>query len=206
MPQIYEDRDPGVLVNWTAGQLMPAPRADRPTRQEMMYPCRCVNCGSVRWLTRSAAEKAEVENRVCRRCQTVAAGKKGYAATARAYGPDFAFNAVRAKQISGPSTYEMRMNDWICELTFTYEFQSPFCATDPQGGVHRFILDFEIRAPRGKVVVEVNGYWHQRIGAERDYWLKTLYPGHVEFVTTEEMDADPEGVKRRLCAQLSPAQ
>src|SRR5579859_5465108 len=106
MPPIGNMGD--ALVDWNAGQLMPAPRADRPGRREMMYPVRCANprCGSIRWLTRSAAESAETEKRVCKRCQTSKAGKRGYAATVAAYGVDFAINAVRARQICDPSSYE----------------------------------------------------------------------------------------------------
>src|SRR5579859_2482019 len=96
------------LVDWNAGRLLPAPRQSRPTRREMMYPVLCANphCRSVRWLPRSAAEKAQAEARVCRRCQTVEAGKRGYAATAAAYGVDFALKAVQAEQLHNPSRHE----------------------------------------------------------------------------------------------------
>src|SRR5258708_4658534 len=86
-----------LLTDRTNGRLLPAPRADRPQRREMFYPVQCANpqCGNVRWLTKGDADRAETERRVCKKCQTAEAGKRGYAATVARHGTDFALNAVR---------------------------------------------------------------------------------------------------------------
>src|SRR5204863_147029 len=86
----------------------------RPTQQETFYPVRCANteCGRVRWLSRSAALKAEQEQRVCRHCQTSQAGKLGYAATAARHGVDFALRAVRQRQVDHPTYHEQIIAAW----------------------------------------------------------------------------------------------
>src|SRR5689334_7345453 len=75
----FNDSDQGPLVDWNAGRLLPAPRVGRPKRREMFFPTRCANpdCCMIRWLTRNAAQKAEEERRICRKCQTSNAGKLG---------------------------------------------------------------------------------------------------------------------------------
>lgn len=203
MAQIYPSGDLGSLVDWSAGQLMPAPRANRPDRRETMYPVRCAECGAIRWLTRSDAIKADQERRICRRCQTSQAGKLGYAATVAAYGPDFAIKAVLAKQINSPSSYERLMREWIEQLTLDYEFQAEIHLPDPEGRTHSFILDFLLFTPRGNIAVEVNGWHHKRYRIERDVRLQRLYTGHVEFVDTDDMDTKPEAVKERLRSLLT---
>src|SRR5579871_6800104 len=94
------------LVDWNAGKLMAAPRKNRPDRREMFFPTTCPECQSVRWLTRSAAEKAQAEQRKCRRCQTSDAGKLGWAATSALYGADFALKASQRHQLLHPSRPE----------------------------------------------------------------------------------------------------
>ncbi len=133
------------LVDWTAGRLLPAPRKQRPTQHETFFPVRCANvaCGRVRWLRRDAALKAEQEQRMCRHCQTSQAGKLGYATTVARYGVDFALKAVRQTQLAHPTRYERLLAGWLDEIPVYYQSQVIFSGTDPAGGVHNFILDFE---------------------------------------------------------------
>ncbi len=189
------------LVNWDAGVLLPAPRQKRPEQRERFYPVRCANrdCSLVRWLTKNDAERAEAEQRICRRCQTTMAGKRGYAATAARYGSDFALRAVRQHQIENPSTHEQIVDSWLVQLKVDYERQVEFAATDEAKVEHHFILDFVIYPESGNpIVVEVNGYYHNRYRADRDFWLIRLYPGEVLFIDTENIDSDPEGVQTTI--------
>src|SRR5689334_1126565 len=188
------------LVDWNAGCLLPAPRKQRPAKQETFYPVRCANpdCGRIRWLSRSAAIKAEQEQRVCRHCQTSQAGKLGYAATVARHGLDFALRAVRQSQLRHPSPYEQMLAAWMVEIPVYYQQQVIFSATDPAGTNHNFILDFELLTSRGCVAVEVNGWHHQQYRADRDAWLAHLYPGKVIFIDIQDMDATPEAVKAQL--------
>ncbi len=188
------------LVDWTAGRLLPAPRKQRPTQQETFYPVRCANpeCSRVRWLSRSAALKAEQEQRVCRHCQTSQAGKRGYATTVARYGADFALKSVRQTQLAHPSSYERLMASWLEEIASCYQPQVIFSAIDPFGDLHNFILDFELLTSTGRIAVEVNGWHHQQYRTDRDAWLAHLYPGEVVFIDIQTMDAAPDAVKYLL--------
>lgn len=188
------------LVNWDGGKLLPAPRQKRPDRRETFFPVKCANsdCENVRWLTRSAAERAEAEGRVCRRCQTVEAGKLGFAATSALYGQDFALRAVQQHQIEQPSSYESIVDSWLSDLGADYDTQVIFTAMDVGGVTHHFILDFQVRTASGSLAVEVNGYHHKRYRIERDYWLAHLYGGEVLFIDTDDIDDKPDEIKAML--------
>ncbi len=194
------------LVDWTAGRLLPAPRKQRPTQHETFFPVRCANvaCGRVRWLRRDAALKAEQEQRMCRHCQTSQAGKLGYATTVARYGVDFALKAVRQTQLAHPTRYERLLAGWLDEIPVYYQSQVIFSGTDPAGGVHNFILDFELLTPTGCVAVEVNGWHHQQYRADRDGWLAHLYPGEAVFFDIQTMDAEPDAVKDLLRQIVRP--
>ncbi len=189
------------LVDRTQGRLLPAPRTARPNRHEMHFPVHCANptCKTIRWLTKSNAEKAEAENRLCRKCQASAAGKKGYAATVAAYGRAFALNAVRASQLANPSSDEVIVHNWLDELALPFNPQVIFVANDATGASHQFIIDFVVQTPAGDVAVEVNGYHHKKLRALRDYWLVQLYPGEVLFIDTDDIHRVPDEVKEMLC-------
>ncbi len=192
-------KDP--LVNWNAGKLLPAPRRKRPRQRERFYPVHCANpdCNNIRWLTKSAAERAEAEQRMCRKCQTIQAGKKGFAVTAARYGADFALRAVQRHQIANPSRHEQIVAEWLTEFNANFQRQADFAETDEGGVRHCFILDFLVSTLQGKqIVLEVNGYFHNRYRAERDYWLECLYPGDVIFINTDDIDKDPEQVRTAI--------
>ena len=191
---------PAQLVDWAGGRLLPAPRQNRPDRHETFFPAKCANpaCGHIRWLTRCAAERAEAEGRVCRRCQTTEAGKRGFAATAARYGPDFALRAVQKHQREKPSCYEVVVDSWLSDLGADYDSQVLFSTTDDGGVTHHFILDFLVRTVSGALAVEVNGYHHKRYRALRDYWLARLYTDEVMFIDTDDIDDRPDEVKARL--------
>jgi hypothetical protein len=192
------------LVDRSQGRLLPAPRAKRPNQREMHYPVRCANpaCSNVRWLTACAAERAENELRMCRRCQASIAGKKGQAVTSARYGQDFLLQAVRRSQLSNPSSYEILVEGWITTLCtdhgIRYSAQVPFSATDSADVGHNFLIDFVLHTPSGDIAVEVNGFHHKKYRAERDYWLALFYPGEVVFIDTDTIDSSPDEVRDTL--------
>jgi hypothetical protein len=49
--------------------------------------------------------------------------------------------------------------------------------------------------PTGDIAVEVNGYHHKKLRAERDYWLTQLYPGAVHFIDTDDIDHNPSAIR-----------
>src|SRR5260221_4175521 len=152
------------LVDRANGRRLPAPRADNPEREDLFYPVRCANpdCNNVRWLTRSDAERAEAAQRVCKKCQAAAAGRKGYAATVALYGVDFALKAVRQKQLECPSSYEVIVDSWLADLAVTYdisyETQVEFSATDAADVLHFFLIVFVIQSTARAISVYVNCY------------------------------------------------
>ncbi|MEP7287894.1 MAG: hypothetical protein ABI947_19255 [Chloroflexota bacterium] len=192
------------LVDRTKGRRLPTPRSDRPHREDLCFPVRCANpsCNHVRWLTRSDADKAEAEQRVCKKCQTSEAGKKGYAATATLYGADFALKAVRQQQLEHPSRYERIVESWLAELALAHDLhvltQVAFTATDLGNVAHHFLIDFVVETSSDALAVEVNGYHHKKLRAERDYWLTQLYPGDVYFIDTDDIDHTPQAIKDTL--------
>ena len=192
------------LVDWNAGKLLTAPRKNRPNRREMYFPTTCPECQSVRWLTRSAAEKAEAEKRTCRRCQTSNAGKLGWAATSALYGADFTRKICQQHQLLNPSRPEALVDHLLFSLNASYERQVEYSAQDEQGLFHTFYLDFLLDTPQGPLPLEINGYWHKRHRLDRDRWLAELWTGlPVEFIDAETVVADLQGIEAHLRKLLS---
>ncbi len=159
---------------------------------------------SVRWLTRSAAEKAEAEKRTCRRCQTSNAGKLGWAATSALYGADFTRKICQQHQLLNPSRPEALVDHLLFSLNASYERQVEYSAQDEQGLFHTFYLDFLLDTPQGPLPLEINGYWHKRHRLDRDRWLAELWTGlPVEFIDAETVVADLQGIEAHLRKLLS---
>ncbi|MCC7447113.1 MAG: hypothetical protein IT324_06840 [Anaerolineae bacterium] len=200
MSQLIDLDKPKLLVDFAHGTLLPSPRSAEPHRRETFYPVACANplCTNVRWLTRSNAIKAEAEQRVCRKCQAVQAGKRGFAATRAKYGAGTALYWVQQAQIARPSRHEITVDSWLSELGASYQRQVPFTASDGSGVIHNFVIDFVVETPTRAIALEVNGYHHKKHRAARDYWLAHLYPGAVLFIDTDDMDHQPDAVKAHL--------
>ena len=196
----------GALVDWNAGKLLPAPRKNRPDRRETFFPTLCPQCKSVRWLRSNAAEKAEAEQRPCRRCQMSSAGKRGWATTVALYGADFARRASQRHQLLHPSRPEVLVDHLLFMLNARYERQVEFSAPDAYGLQHTFYLDFLVETQRGQQPLEVNGYWHKRARVERDRWLQELWSGlPVEFIDADTVIANPQSVEAHLRRLLADA-
>src|SRR5512141_2079011 len=125
MPQNHNLDKRKPLADFTRGRLLPAPRTAAPNRRETFYPVACANpaCNNVRWLTRNNAEKAEAEQRMCRKCQTTLAGKRGFAVTRALYGPETALRWVQQSQIAHPSRYELLVQTWLSAMDAIYQAQ-----------------------------------------------------------------------------------
>jgi len=200
MPQLTDSDKRKSLADFAHGMLLPSPRSDAPHRRETFYPVACANpsCTNVRWLTRNNAVKAEIEQRVCRKCQAAQAGKRGFAATRARYGAGTALYWVQQAQIARPSRHEIIIDTWLSELGASYRRQVPFSASDGSGVIHNFVLDFVVDTPTGAIALEVNGYHHKKHRAARDYWLAHLYPRPVLFIDTDDIDHRFDAVKAHL--------
>lgn len=192
------------LVDWNAGQLLPAPRKMRPNRRETFFPTTCPQCQSVRWLRRSAAQKAEIDQRRCRRCQASSAGKLGWAATSARYGADFTRKVSQRHQLLHPSRPEALVDHLLFALGASYDRQVEYSAQDEHGLCHTFYLDFVLHTPDGLLPLEINGYWHKRRCQERDRALAELWTGlPVAFLDADMIIGDLQGTEARLRALLS---
>jgi very-short-patch-repair endonuclease len=120
----------------------------------MRYPATCA-CGEVRWLRKGDALKAAT----CARCQRVEAGKKGYAATVKAHGADFALGKLQAYRLSHPSSAEALLAEMLEELqpaSFAREWRF-------DGSASKYLLDFMLLHPVTQTplgVIEVQGWQH----------------------------------------------
>ena len=142
-------RTPQRILHDTA-TLMPAPRANRPDRNETKVMVICEGCGHRRWLTTYQAELAAKSQR-CKRCATRYAGKLGYKK-----GGKKAFEAARQWRIANPSSLEKVVIDALDRLNMVYEREHVH--TTALGVTH--CVDFQVT---GNVAffIEVDGaYTH----------------------------------------------
>jgi very-short-patch-repair endonuclease len=139
-----------------------------------------------RWLHKTNAARAE-GNDCCKRCQTSAAGKKGYAATVEKYGKDFALKYVQRQQLNNPSSSELAVKGMLDELNIEYDFQVI------QGG---FVLDFVL----SQGIIEVNGYWHNATRKERDQTLVENSGLPVMFIDAALLKKDSAAVRVQIAA------
>src|SRR5690349_3809005 len=118
MTQNYDIGKRKSLADFSHGRLLPAPRSAVPHRRETYYPVACANpdCANVRWLRKSDAQKADLEQRMCRKCQTSEAGKLGFAVTRARYGPEAALRWVQQSQLAQPSSQEIIVDGWLADM------------------------------------------------------------------------------------------
>ncbi len=182
-------------VDWNAGRLMPAPRANRPHRRETFYPAKCSRCGSVRWLRKCDARKGCQ----CSHCARSDAGKRGYAATVAAHGRDFAITKIQAYRLDHPSKPEAAVADHLSEIGVEFSREHRL-----DGAARRYLLDFAIKRG-GKMIaaVEVNGYYHSlpaRQLRDRDLLAESLVP----LLMLDASQLDFAHLDRFLCAVMQP--
>jgi hypothetical protein len=181
-----------LIVDWTRGVLLPRPH--NPTRRETFYPVMCHSCHTARYLRSADARKAEAGTRPCKICAARAAGKLGYKATLEKYGAEFFLEVTARRQREKPSSAEQKLAELLDELGTTYERQQKF-----RGSARSFVLDFVL--PNG-VLIEVNGYWHRRVGLERDSQLARDWERRVVFIDAEDVTDKPDLVKDLLSQAL----
>lgn len=173
VPQLYTANP---QINWSAGQLMPAPRRSAPNRREMFYPALCPGCSEWRWLRKADARKAKM----CGHCQRSIAGQLGYAESMRRYGRSFVLDAIARKQDVCPSSAEWTVRCWLWDWNVNFEKQVRF-----QGW---WVIDLVV----GDKLIEVNGYWHKRNRQERDQELAAAWPGPALFLDADLVADYPE--------------
>ncbi len=180
------------MVDWQRGVLLPRP--GNPARRETFYPVTCPTCHSVRYLRSVDARRAEAGKRPCKICAARTAGRLGYKATVEKYGADFFLEVTARAQREKPSSAEQKLAAMLDELGATYERQQKF-----RGSARSFVLDFVL--PNG-ILIEVNGYWHRRVGLERDSQLAHDWERRVIFIDAEDLTARPDEVKDLLVSVL----
>lgn len=173
-----------ITVDFEHGQLMPAPRKNRPNRREMRFACTCQKCHETRWLRKSDAMRAQQ----CGRCQRVEAGRKGYAALVASHGRDFALTKVQAYRLANPSKPESLLAEMLSELQpAQYQREIVFA-----GATRNYILDFVLLA-NGNVIgaIEVNGWHHtQPARAARDADLSREWPLPLLWLDASNIEID----------------
>lgn len=158
------------------------------------YPIECPRCHRERLLRKCDAERATRRGSVCGLCQRIAAGKIGYRVTVKRYGPDFALNAIARREKIHPSSPEADLRQILEDLGIVFETQVKFKAT-----LRAFVLDVVFTSRSGvQVCVECNGFWHQKVGGQRDQDLSQTWCGHVEFILAEDIECCPDRVRTRL--------
>lgn len=108
------------LVDWSQTTMMPRPH--NPKRRERFYAVRCSKCDGERWLRAFDARRVEQGTRtVCARCQSQAAGSKGYAATRALYGDKWAVECLQAYLLDHPRPTMQAVADILDELGIPHE-------------------------------------------------------------------------------------
>ncbi|GAB4528510.1 MAG: hypothetical protein OHK0046_47400 [Anaerolineae bacterium] len=130
-------------IDWQTSEVRTRSVRGKP-RRERYYAVTC-DCGSVRWLRRTDAERAGQ----CFHCAQIAKAPLGWKATAKKYGADFGIKAVREWRLENPSDLEQWFMRVAEEMRLTY--QREVLLAD------RWLIDFVIE----NVAYEVDGYWHQ---------------------------------------------
>jgi len=171
-------------VDWSAGELRPAPRQSDPARRETFYPCTCPQCLRTRYLRAADARRANV----CGSCQRSAAGKAGYVAALRS-GRFNIIESIQERQRSNPSRPERIVRDWIAACAIPFTHQHYFTV-----GGDGWVIDFVIAS----LAVEVRGYWHIRERADKDARLVATWPGQVLFIDANTVLKDALNVRLAL--------
>lgn len=85
-------------------------------------------------------------------------GAKGYIATAKKHGPDFAFKAARQWRLDHPSGNEVLMIGVLSRLKIEYEREHPLSET-------QYMVDFYL--PATNQVIEVHSRIHEQFDVEK---------------------------------------
>jgi very-short-patch-repair endonuclease len=117
-------------------------------RKERRYALKCEECGRTRMVNAQQSR-----SKICKRCASRRAGKKGYAATVAKHGRDFFFETVRRHQLENPSAPESLIIAVLHEMGVGYARQVALETAD--GG--RYLIDFVIG---GRYAIEYDGYHH----------------------------------------------
>lgn len=165
-------------IDFSRGELRPAPRHNRPHRRETFYPARC-ECGYEFWVTGYHADP----NRDCMICRNRKAGKASFIASIRKHGLKGAIMGLRQHRLENPSSAESVVIALLDAARVSYERETVFEVSDDE----IYLLDFT----QGDKALEVNGWSHKLPArAARDQRLKEVWGGALLFVDVNEL-ADP---------------
>lgn len=137
-------------VNWDDRRMVTRGRKRR--RRHTAYAVRCA-CGHRSYLKAHDA----VRDTPCKRCQTSAAGRRGWqAAWADPGSRETLIEKLAAWQRQHPSQPEQTVRQWLEEAGVTFETQTPF---DPYGRGSWWIPDFTVQNGR-TTFIQVHGPFH----------------------------------------------
>lgn len=178
-------------IDWTRGELRPAPRKDRPNKQETFYPVEC-DCGKQYWLRKGDIQRSDR----CNSCAGRERGAKGWAMTVAKLGKRGAFEKMRGALLNGVTPWsEKIVMGWLDNAGIYYERQHILEADDNTF----FLVDFRV----GDLLIEVNGWGHclpQR--AARDSALKQAWGGALLIISTKELSNNPTQCRAELIGQI----
>lgn len=180
-------------VNWEKYESRNARKSGN--RTERFYEVTCGICGLTYGLRKHDARKAVAENRTCKKCQTSAAGKRGYKVTAAKLGNDFALQAVIKTQLANPSKPEQQIAVWLDELGVSYTRQ-----VIVNLATSRYIVDFMLADGRG--IEGAGGYYHARNKQSKDEQLAEMMI--VLFLTDDLVMKNPDaafGIIKKFVSQ-----
>lgn len=147
------------LVDWS--RPMSLPRPSNPNRRETFYPVYCPSCNTTRMLRAFDARRVESgTRRVCARCQSIAAGSKGYAATCETHGKKWAVERLRHYLLDHPRPTMQAVINILDTMGTDYE-REYWLETD-DGNV--FLIDAVLP---GKKAIEADGTYVHSLDKQR---------------------------------------
>lgn len=147
------------LVDWS--RPMSLPRPSNPNRRETFYPVYCPSCNSTRMLRAFDARRVESgTRRVCARCQSIAAGSKGYAATCETHGKKWAVERLRDYLLDHPRPTMQAVIDILDNLGVDYECE--YWLETETGNV--YLIDAVLP---GKKAIEADGTYVHSLDKQR---------------------------------------
>lgn len=183
-----------MMILWETKRVRP--RKEGSTRRESYVMVVCPRCQRQRELSVSNARTVARQGSPCGICQRKAAGRKGYQATvAKVGGHQGWLQVIAQRQLDNPVQSELIVGEMLAELVSSaYTIQQ-------QVIYQNWILDFAIYQHGQMIaVVEVNGYWHNATGWQRDINLQQALNCKVLFVDAEKLETSADKAMEVLAA------
>lgn len=142
-------------------------------------------CGTVRWLSPSAAKRVKV----CKRCHNRSIARKGYDKVQELYGSKSAIKHLREHLIATPSALERRVMQTLDDLGVAYEREHWLQESEDS---RVFLIDFAIHTGGATTrFIEINGAWVHQYHTERDrIKVETIKAGGYPLLVLEDTDVN----------------